>query len=130
MKRKIDGTKIVFTFDNLDAITFDATRASDKCANHAEMHGWNVRIGDGAALSRKQKDGSVIVITEQMRRDEILRLVEHYESGTADWELGRSAAKNPQIAAAAKKAGMTYEEAAQKLGQAEVDKLAEFLKSV
>lgn len=130
MKRKIDGTKIIFSFDNLAEIVFDAARASDVCANRAEMHGWSARIGDGAALSRKQKDGSIITISEQMRRDEISRLVEHYETGTNEWELGRVTAKNPQIAAAAEKAGMTYEEAAQKLGQAEVDKLAEFLKSV
>lgn len=124
MKRKIIDSTILFTFDGLAPITFDATKASDKCANHAEMHGWNARIGDGAALSRKQKDGSVVDITEQMRRDEVSRLVAHYESGTAEWELGRKEFIDPRAVKLAEAKGISVDEAKQILAKIEMDALA------
>ncbi len=128
MKRKIDGGKLVFTFDNgLESITFDSSKASTTCKEHAHMHGWSARIGDGAALSRKQKDGTVIDITEQMRRDEIQRLVSHYESGTEAWDLKAQQSQNPLILALAAQMGVDYAEAARRLGSTEIDKLAAFL---
>ena len=67
-----------------------------------------------AAVSRKQKDGSVITVTEAMRRTEIEAGIKHYESGTVEWNLSggtRAAPQNPTILAIAAKLGMTYTEA-------------------
>lgn len=124
MKRKINGSTIQFTFDNgLAGVTFNAGRASAATKAYAEMHGWNARIGDGAALSRKQKDGTVITITEQMRRDEIVRLVEHYESGTPDWELGRKEFIDPRAVKLAEAKGISVNEAKVILAKIEMDAL-------
>ncbi len=113
MKKVIAGNLVTFTFDGLDAVVFDATKASATNRAYAEMHGWQARIGDNAALSRKDKDGNVITITEQMRRDAVAELVGHYESGAEAWAV-RGAAQvkqNPVIAAVAAKKGITYAEA-------------------
>lgn len=123
MKRKINGGKIVFSFDGLESLTFDSSKASTTCKEFAHMHGWSARIGDGAALSRKQKDGSVITITEQMRRDEIARLVDHYESGTAEWELGRKEFIDPRAVKLAEAKGISLIEAKQILAKIEMDAL-------
>lgn len=115
MKKAINGTAVHFTFDDgLASIVFESTKASDKARDYAEMHGWEARIGDMAAISRKQKDGTVITITEQMRRDAILAGVTHYESGTEEWGMKggiRAAPQNAVFLAIAAKRGITYEEA-------------------
>ncbi len=124
MKRKINGSTSAFTFDGgLAAITFDATKAGQSTRAYAEMHGWNARIGDGAALSRKQTDGTVIDITEQMRRDEIQRLVSHYESGSAEWELGRTPFVDPRAVKLAEAKGISIDAAKQILAKIEMDAL-------
>lgn len=106
---------IHFTFDDgVEAVTFDSSRASAECEQGALAHGWLARLGDSAALSRKQKDGSVITITEAMRQAEVKALAAHYESGTQAWEMRstqRAAAQNPTILAIAAKRGCTYAEA-------------------
>lgn len=128
MKRKLDvvAQSIQFTFDGgLEPVSIHMSKVSPACATYAMLHGFSARIGDSAALSRKQKDGSIITITEQMRRDEIVRMVEHYESGTAEWEMGRTPSQNPLILAMAQSAGVDYATMAQKIG---TDELAEFAK--
>lgn len=116
MKKSYDvnaGT-VTFTFEGeLAPIIFTAANASAACEATALLHGWSARIGDGAALSRKQKDGSIITITEAMRRDEVQRLVTHYESGTDVWEMraagARPAPQNPTWLALAAKRGVSYD---------------------
>lgn len=117
MKKQMDviaGT-VTFTFDGgLAPITFTAANASAEMEAHALLHGWMARIGDSAAISRKQKDGGVISVTEEMRRAEIEAMVKYYESGTTQWEMRstqRAAAQNPTILAIAAKMGVTYAEA-------------------
>lgn len=111
MKKAIQGNTIVFSFDGLDAVTFDATKTSDAVRNYAAMHGFSARIGDNAAIARKAADGSIITVTEAMRREAVVELVDHYQSGTADWNLkaSRAPTKNPVWEAIAAKKGMTYE---------------------
>ncbi len=117
MKKVIDGHTIKFTFDKLAdgteiaPVVFDSSKCSAQVRADATMHGFSARIGDNAALSRKQKDGSVIVITEQMRRDAVLELVNHYESGAENWDVKRGPSENPTIRALADKLGGTYAQA-------------------
>lgn len=48
-----------------------------------------VRITDAAAIGRADKDGRIIPEAErtEMKWARMMRLVEHYESGTAEWNL-------------------------------------------
>lgn len=131
MKRKHDVVTrtVVYSFDGLDSITFHADKASSANRAYAELFGFGSRIQDTAALSREVKgaDGKKVVqtITEQMRRDEVQRLVDHYESGTSEWNMGRSPTQNPLILAMATSAGVDYATMAAKIGS---DELAEFAK--
>lgn len=115
--KNADGTwngLVTFTFDGLDAITFDSAKASAECEQAALANGWMQRLGDMAAIPRTAKDGSVIDVTEAMRREAVLTGVQHYESGTTDWNLraqSRPAPQNPTILAIASKLGCTYAEA-------------------
>lgn len=117
MKKQMDVTQgtVTFSFDGgLAPIVFTAANASAEMEAHALLHGWMARIGDSAAISRKQKDGSVINVTEEMRRAEIEAMVKHYESGTTQWEMRsgtRAPAQNPTILAIAAKMGVSYQEA-------------------
>ena len=114
MERKHDvvaGT-VTFSFDDgLEPVVFHAERASAANRAYAPLFGFGSRIQDGAALSKKQKDGTVIKITESMRRDEIIRLVDHFESGSTDWNAGRTPSVDPRATALAAKRGITYAEA-------------------
>lgn len=113
MKKAIIEGKITFTFDGLEPVVFDHEKVSDKMRDAAETHGWMARLGDNAAISRKQKDGTVIDVTEAMRRDAVLELVNHYESGTEEWNLKTAAGprENKFIRDLATRKGITYQEA-------------------
>ena len=112
MKCKPEGKKLVFTFDGLASIVFDAEQATVN-RQDAEMHGFEQKIRDNAAISRKQKDGTVIDVTEAMRRDAVQEMVTHLTTSTA-WNMvkvQRAAPQNPTILAIANKRGCTYAEA-------------------
>lgn len=116
MKLTQRGRKIDFMFDDgpEHILTFDADLVHSGQHEKAEMHGWIARLRDAAALSRKQKDGTVVTITEAMRRAAIKELIDHYHGGAEDWNLKSSERKAPQnatILAIAAKRGCTYEEA-------------------
>ena len=104
---------VTFTFDGgLPSVTFDSAKASEACRNYAMLHGFNARIGDNAALVRKQPDGTVIAVTEEMRRNAVLELVEHYESGSVEWNTrARTARPDAAIQAIMTKRGCSAEEA-------------------
>ncbi len=129
MKKAIKGTAVHFTFEGgLDPIVFESTKASTEARDYAEMHGWQARIGDMAAIPRTQKDGTVITVTEAMRREAILAGVTHYESGTVVWEMkggARPAPQNPLFLAIAAKHGITYDEAMAKVQAEMLGELAE-----
>ncbi len=113
MKKVIDGARVTFSFDGLDPVVFDATKASSANRAYAEMHGWQARIGDNAALSQKDpKTGIVTKITEALRRTEVESLVTFYETGTAEWRVGaKPAPLNPVFVKMAEAKGVSYAEA-------------------
>jgi hypothetical protein len=112
MKKAIKGNTIVFTFGNdVPELVFDATKAAQVNRAYAEMHGWSGRLGDAAAIPREQKDGSVITVTEAMRREAIAELAAHYEGGSVEWNMkgsARAPVQNAAIAGLAAKMGLTY----------------------
>lgn len=117
MKCNREGGKLVFTFDGLESIVFDSTAATVSHED-AAMHGYEQKIRDNAAISRKQKDGTVIDVTEAMRRDAVQEMVTHLTTST-DWNMakraGVSAATAKSLEAAIKMIaelkGITYDEA-------------------
>lgn len=114
MKRIIDAAArtVTFTFgEDVAPLTFHADMASEATQRYAELHGWSARLGDCAAIVRKQKDGTVIDVTEAMRRAEIARLAEHYESGAEQWDVSARPSFNPQIAELAAALGTDYAQA-------------------
>ncbi len=127
MKKVIDAAAqtVTFTFDDgLAPISLAMSDVSPVNATYAMLHGFGARIGDNAAISRKQKDGSVIKVTEQMRREEIAKMVAHYASGTNEWDMGRQTPIDPRAVKLAEAKGISIEEAKQRLAKIEFDALA------
>lgn len=119
MKKVIDSAarSVTFTFDgDLPPVTCSAAKISATNLDYAALFGLGHRIGDNAAIA-KSKDNNYTV-TEAMRREAVLEMVEHLESGTDEWNLKASARRAPQdatILAIATKMGVTYEEAQAKI---------------
>lgn len=112
MKKQSQGMLVTFSFsDNLPPVTFDMAKMSDENRERMLQHGAEARIGDNAAISRKQKDGAVIVVTEAMRREAVVDLVGFYESGTKEWatRASRVIARNPTWLKLAEKRGVSYD---------------------
>ena len=92
------GTELIFTVKGaaqsddgalLDVeLRFSPERASTECRTRAELHGWIQRISDAAAISRDTKTGKSATAAEKLAA--MAKLVEHYETGTADWKMAGS----------------------------------------
>jgi hypothetical protein len=127
MKKSIVGNLVKFTFDeNVPALTFDCTKMSEANRAYAIPFGMCHRLGDMAALSRKQSDGTIVTITEAMRRASIEEGCKHYESGTLNWDMHtvRVPVQNPVIQQIADKLGITYEAAQAKIAEQFLNELA------
>ena len=128
MKKAIDTTarSITFTFDgDLPPVTCTASKISTANQDYAILFGLGHRIGDNAAIA-KGKDNNYTV-TEAMRREAVIEMVEHLQSGTDEWNMKASARRAPQdqtILAIAAKQGITYEEAQAKIAAAFLTDLA------
>lgn len=118
MKKVIVGTTVVFKFDGLPDVVFDAAKVSGKNREYAMMHGFAARIGDNAAIQKSAENG--YVVTEGMRREAVLELVDHYHGKSEEWSPKkasgpRAAPQNPFVAELAKRLGVTYDEAMAKV---------------
>lgn len=126
MKVSQSGGKILFSFEGAENILFDSAKVHASLHSVAEMHGWEQRLRDNAAIARKQKDGTIITVTEAMRRAAVLELVEHYESGSEKWAIRTAgfAAQNATWLAIAEKRGVDYATVAAEYAQKALDDLA------
>ena len=119
MKKSINNSRVNFTFDGgLEPVVFDPAKASEANRNYAVAFGFSHRIGDHAAISRNGPNGTIITVTEDMRRNAVLEMVGHLESGTEAWDMAKGArgpVVNPVFAAIASKLGCTYDEAMAKV---------------
>ncbi len=115
MKKVINtiAQSVTFSFDgNLAPVVLRMDQVSPANATYAMLHGFAARIGDNAAIQKSAENG--YKVTEDMRREAVLELVNHYASGTTEWNVkakAKSAPMNPHILAIAQKRGCTYEEA-------------------
>ena len=121
MKKQIatDGKLVTFSFaEGLADIIFDVDKMSLTNKVYAVAFGCSHRIGDHAAISRNGPAGAIITVTEEMRRNAVLEMVAHLESGTEAWDMAKSArgpAINPVFTAIAAKLGITYDQAMAKV---------------
>lgn len=108
---KMAADAIVFSFDGLADVVCDPRKLTEAQRQTAMLMGIQAKIRDNAALSRKQKDGTIVTITEAMRREEAVAMRDHLESG-GDWNARTAAApkQNAAILALATALGKTYAE--------------------
>lgn len=66
-------------------VTLDLERVHTSNIDYAALHGFKQRLGDMAALSRNPDTG--LPATPADKFEAIMRGVEHYHSGTPDWNL-------------------------------------------
>ena len=113
MKKSIDGAIVKFEFDGLEPLEFNCNKMSAEMQDYAIPFGMCHRLGDMAAIPKRDAKGNVVVVTEAMRRAEVEAGIKHYESGTKDWNMKgtRAPVQNPTILAIAAKLGKTYQEA-------------------
>jgi len=71
------------------------------------------RLGDNAAIARKDKNGTIINVTEAMRREAVAELGDYYQNGATEWNLKgtRKAPENPVFLDIAAKRNCSYAEA-------------------
>lgn len=123
MKSTIAGGTITYTFEGLEPLVFNTTLVSGTVWSMAAVDRLHNRCKDMAAIERQQRDGTVITVTERMRRDAVKAGIDHYESGTVEWNLKggtRPAPQNAAILAIAAKMGKTYEETEAFLANADI----------
>ena len=91
MKKLIntDTQAVTFTFEGLEPVTLRMSQVTPANATYAMLHGFAARIGDNAAITKSAENG--FTVTEAMRRDAVLELVDHYASGSAEWNVKASA---------------------------------------
>lgn len=114
MKKAIDAVTqtVTFTFEGLAPIALRMSEVSPDNATYAMLHGFAARIGDNAAIQKSAENN--FVVTEAMRREAVLELVDHYKSGSKDWspkQRVKTVAQNPHILAIAAKRECSYEDA-------------------
>lgn len=84
-----DGT-ITFTVKGHSPLVMDMTKLHSDNINRAAFVGMaQVRIVDAAAVNRADKDGNLLDEAERTRikYERMKKLVDHYESGSADWNV-------------------------------------------
>lgn len=112
MKKRIDGTKVIFSFDDGKAdYVFDSALVTDAIKAMAVPMAFSHRLGDNAALARKDKNGNVVTITEEMRREAVTELGDYYLNGATAWNMRAAATRalNPTWVKLAEKRGVSYD---------------------
>ena len=114
MKKVINSgaQAVTFQFDGLADVVLRMSEVTPANATYAMLHGFAARIGDNAAISKSAENG--FVVTEAMRREAVMELVDHYRSGSIEWSPKAKAPRetfNPHIQAIADRRGCSYAEA-------------------
>ena len=112
MKKVINAAAqtLTFTFEGLASVTLNIHDMTAQNQDYAMLHGMAARIGDNAAIQKSAENG--FNVTESMRREAVVEMIEHYTSGSTEWNLKvatRKSPQNPTIMAIAAKLGISYE---------------------
>lgn len=90
----LSDNRITFLFRGQPIGNLNVTALHPVIVQRAMQHGLVQRIGDGGAVERQDKATGHIRSDAEMddiKRARIVALIEHYNSGTAEWNLTRSA---------------------------------------
>ena len=127
MKKAMSGNILTFTFDGgLPAVICDTTKVSAEIKHYAMLDRIMSSIGDTAAIPKLQPNGTVIMVTEAMRRAKVAERAAYLESGTTAWTVraAKASVQNPIWLAMATKRGVSYDVVAAEHAQADLDALA------
>lgn len=94
LKSLFGGKTLRVTFTNGDSLRIDPQKFSPEVREAMFWHGVKARIGDKGAVGAAEipdKDARMAEIVRRMRA-----LVEHYHSGTTDWDM-RTGAVGPRV---------------------------------
>ena len=80
---EVKGTTITFKVAGAGECVLDMNKMDTTLVDRAAIHGMTQRIADAAALGAGA--------TPEEKLAEMAQLVEHYNSGTAEWNIGRAA---------------------------------------
>jgi hypothetical protein len=87
MKSTIAGAVLTITVEGAGSVVFDATKASAVNRARAEMHGWNQRLADAAALDKGA--------TAAQKHAAIAELATYYMGGEVEWARKGAAGPRP-----------------------------------
>lgn len=113
--RLVDDTHIGFTVIGYPEAVLNLAAIAAANRQRAEWHGWGQRVVDAAAIGTTDKDDAIIPREERlkMKAEAISRVIAHYESGNADWNLRKAASRGPDhsitIQAVMDVRGLAYE---------------------
>ena len=128
MKKVINvaAATITFTFEGESSVMLNIHDMTAENKSYAILHGMAARIGDNAAIQKSAENN--FIVTEAMRREAVMELVDHYKSGSIEWNLKPAARKPPQneyILKLAAVLNMTYEECQTKLANDAIQSLTQ-----
>ena len=108
---RLESGAIKIDVKDAGEVAFDPAKASAANREYAAFHGWKQRLVDAAALSRDTTNGAVASPADKLAA--IKELVDHYESGSADWSRAGTGdgGKSLTLEAIARVQGCTYDEA-------------------
>lgn len=81
--RTQDGNVIVFTVSDIGSLSLDLSKIAEANRLKAIAHGFGQRIQDAAAIGYNAQENRYA--TPQEKFDAMKQLVEHYNSGAAEW---------------------------------------------
>lgn len=83
-----DLMHITFKVKDAGELTLSLSKLNSAILDRARVHGLIQRISDAAAISRTAENG--YHVSPQAKLDAMRALVEHYESGTSEWNRKRA----------------------------------------
>lgn len=113
----VDAGTVTFEVKGHNPIVLDMARLHPDIVKRAALAGMaQVRIVDAAAVGMTDDEGNILPESEriQLKYERMERLVEHYHTGTADWNVtggGGGGGKSITLEAVARVKGTTYDEA-------------------
>lgn len=119
-----DNAGVEFTFEGLEPVLMRLDDMARVNRERMACAGISQRIGDNAAITKSAENG--YRVTEAMRREAVLELVEHYRSGSTEWSpkaKAKGPAQNPLWVRLAEARGVTYDVIAAEKAEADLAEL-------
>lgn len=118
----VGETTVKFVVDGFEPLVLDTTKINQVNRDRAVMHGFKQRIQDAAAISRDTETGQPASPAEKYEAMKVL--VDHYNSGTPEWNIARAAGSPRETG------GMLLEALAQLNPKKTRDELQTFIKGL